>query len=525
MKSLFTFFIVPFQKRFKIQNQLVFYIFGGLIFSYAIFESWGLRWLCDDSFISFTYSRNLVEGRGLVFNENEYVEGFSNFLWTIGLSFFELFGFSSIETSLIFGILSFAALLIAIFRIENENTLGKVIPILFIQIALFRHNWIFATSGLETMSFVLFVSLGFLFSKHTGFWFCLASLSRPEGILFFSFYLISEKRKMLRYKNLILMLILLGFGVFRYITYGEIFPNTFFAKANKGAYFLQGFYYLLYFLKSYPFYLLIFILSGIKIWQSFLSWNRESFLNLAVILYFVYVLYIGGDFMGMRFWLPILPYLSYLAFTLIQSWDLQSQIQSNLSSSWIQFYIKNRILIYLFFILSSTVYNNPLESNGEIHPTWNGIGEERKFYDNQLIDSSGYGQTLDEFRIAFFGAQAHFMYALRPKYAFEGEVGLTDKDFAKKPVDRRGRIGHEGKLELSDLKERNIELLFANKFPDHSFPYIVYTWRKFPIKVYVLNYQFSKFVNLCSYPQWNCDLFFNELKVRNLDKTKSIEFY
>ena len=37
----------------------------------------------DDSYITYQYARNLVEGHGLVFNVGEYVEGFTNLLWTL----------------------------------------------------------------------------------------------------------------------------------------------------------------------------------------------------------------------------------------------------------------------------------------------------------------------------------------------------------------------------------------------------------------------------------------------------------
>ena len=42
--------------------------------------------LCDDAFISFRYTRNLLEGHGLVFNPGEYVEGYTNFLWILELA-------------------------------------------------------------------------------------------------------------------------------------------------------------------------------------------------------------------------------------------------------------------------------------------------------------------------------------------------------------------------------------------------------------------------------------------------------
>jgi hypothetical protein len=37
----------------------------------------------DDAFISFRYSENLAAGHGLVFNQGERVEGYTNFLWTV----------------------------------------------------------------------------------------------------------------------------------------------------------------------------------------------------------------------------------------------------------------------------------------------------------------------------------------------------------------------------------------------------------------------------------------------------------
>src|SRR3954468_9274361 len=41
------------------------------------------RAIQDDAFISFRYADNLARGNGLVWNLGEYVEGYTNFLWTI----------------------------------------------------------------------------------------------------------------------------------------------------------------------------------------------------------------------------------------------------------------------------------------------------------------------------------------------------------------------------------------------------------------------------------------------------------
>ena len=45
-----------------------------------------MAWLSDDAFISFRYARNLHDGLGLVFNAGEYVEGYTNLLWTLAMA-------------------------------------------------------------------------------------------------------------------------------------------------------------------------------------------------------------------------------------------------------------------------------------------------------------------------------------------------------------------------------------------------------------------------------------------------------
>jgi arabinofuranosyltransferase len=47
------------------------------------------RWVSDDAFISFRYGRHLAEGEGLVWNPGEYVEGYTNLLWTLVLAVIE----------------------------------------------------------------------------------------------------------------------------------------------------------------------------------------------------------------------------------------------------------------------------------------------------------------------------------------------------------------------------------------------------------------------------------------------------
>src|SRR5687768_17195064 len=51
---------------------------------YAIYAMTRVKqFTVDDSYISFRYARNWARGLGLVYNEGERIEGYTNFLWTI----------------------------------------------------------------------------------------------------------------------------------------------------------------------------------------------------------------------------------------------------------------------------------------------------------------------------------------------------------------------------------------------------------------------------------------------------------
>ncbi|TGL87327.1 hypothetical protein EHQ68_12310 [Leptospira congkakensis] len=497
--------------------------------AFAFYQSFKWRWICDDAYISFVYARNLYEGFGFVFNWGERVEGYTNFLWTIILSLGYSLQIKPQILSITLGIFFYLMTLFIFFYKESRISLGRIYPLLLVHLALFFHLHIFATSGLETSLFTFLVCFGLLLWEKESWYvipiFFLSALVRPEGALFL---FIASIDWMIRKRSWIPILFgffFLCFLGFRYFYYQDILPNTFYAKGNKGAYFSQGIYYFFYFLKSYPLYLFVFVLAGVQIYKSIL---QKEFLLLysSILLYILYVLYVGGDFMGNRFWIPILPFVSYLAFRKIHEWDMDSQIESKKTSLFLSIYKKNQILISFLFILSTAVYTDPLKTNETRIADWHGIVEERMFYEDHLIQTSGYdNDALSDFRVAFFGAQAHFIYYLRPSFSFEAESGLTDREFAKKKVAARGRIGHESELELQDLLNRKIEILLDNRLHGTNLPHIQYTWRTIPIKFYLLTYNPLKMESLCTRSDWNCSDLFQIFETNHWDKTKSKSFW
>ncbi|PJZ84088.1 hypothetical protein [Leptospira harrisiae] len=511
------------------RNLLSFYILTVIFFSFAIYQTYKWKWICDDAYISFVYARNLFEGSGFVFNLGERVEGYTNFLWTLLLSMGYFLKLEPQWFSLVLGSFFYLMVLIVFFYEENRISFGKIYPLLLVHLALFFHLHIFATSGLETSLFTFLVCFGLLLwekeSNLLFLLFLLAALVRPEGALFL---FIASLDWMFRKRSWIPVLfgvLFLGFLGFRYFYYGDLLPNTFYAKGNKGAYFSQGIYYLFYFLKSYPLYLFVLVLFGVQTFKRLKYQKKNRFLISSVLLYIFYVLYVGGDFMGIRFWIPILPYISYLAFHQIHDWDLDSQIESKKKTSFLSIYSKNQILVAFLFILSTAVYTDPLKIKGSRIPDWHGIVEERMFYEDHLINTSGYdNKALSDFRVAFFGAQAHFIFYLRPSFAFEAESGLTDREFAKKKIAVRGRIGHESELELKDLLDRKIEILLDNRLHGTNLPHIQYTWRSIPIKFYLLSYDPAKMNSLCIRSDWNCSDLYRFMFENHWDKTQPRSF-
>ncbi len=518
------------------------YLFWGtavLAVVYAVYQSVLYRWLCDDSFISFVYSRNLAEGFGLVFQKGEYVEGYSNFLWTLVLSLGMLFSLSPLLFSQVLGILCYVGLLLYFLTYESRSFKKNIIPFFTLHLSLLYHFKIFATSGLETMAFISFLTIGLIEwdrKKENASWYLfVASLLRPEGILFLGIRFLSQYKS---WKKFSIWFPCLGFGffeLFRIFYYGDILPNTFYAKANHPSYFSQGIFYLGYWMKVYPFYLPVFIGSVFLLVRSFFRRAENVWISSSVLIYIAYVLYIGGDFMGMRFWIPILPYLSWIVYLQLSE-VLSSQIgerslASDTGSEKFFLFGKDRFprllvyFVFFLFLLSSAVYINPFRNENSSLATWNGIGEERRFYGDKLNSPNGYDRnSLQGFRVAFFGAQAHYIYWMRPDYAWEAESGLTDKRLARKSTSTRGRVGHEKVTNREDITEREIDLVLSDRYPDLDLPYILHKWRDFEWKIYVVRYKPSLFLNLCERKQWNCSPLYKEIWERKMDREKEIHF-
>lgn len=215
--------------------------------------------MIDDAFTSFRYAKNLINNYGLVYNQGEHVEGYTNFLWTLIIAIFMKIGFQPERLSQVLGTIFSGASIFLLFslgcKILPKERLFNLISCVFLCANPCFAVW--AVGGLEGPLFTFFILLATLRyfieikSKKiplSSIIFGLAALTRPEGILFFGItflFQITLSLKDKSFKNLILSFALFlsifsPYYIWRYTYYGFPFPNTFYAKVGGGIFQMLG---------------------------------------------------------------------------------------------------------------------------------------------------------------------------------------------------------------------------------------------------------------------------------------------
>ncbi|MEO8211035.1 MAG: glycosyltransferase family 39 protein, partial [bacterium] len=301
-----------------------------------------ISFLSDDAFISYRYAENFIKGDGLVFNQGEKVEGYTNFLWVMISSLLIKINIEPLAgariISLIFSFLTlFVTYLIAvqIFKVKG------IISLLGVTLLALNPGFIlWSYSGMETVFFTFLITSGNYFVLkfidgnknrfliYSSIFFSVSALTRPEGVYFFIlnflfiFFISSpgnQKRKVPVFlkKSIIPILIFAfiygSYFVWRYSYYGFLFPNTFYAKTGFDNQIARGLYYCFKFYREslamglfliFPAYLVIKEYRNCKI--QYMIFIISGFL--------FYIILVGGDnLLVQRFFIPIMP----LIFTLI----------------------------------------------------------------------------------------------------------------------------------------------------------------------------------------------------------------
>jgi len=310
-----------------------------------IWHSSSTAFLQDDSYITYRYARNIVRGQGPVFNPNERVEGYTNFLWMMFIATFGILGlpFSAIiPLSQIIGVICGIGVMVLFFLLVRRHTCGPP-SLASLAVLILAFNGAFAywcVSGMETGLFTLFLAAAFftyltrstsrnllLTSSLLG----LSALTRPEGALFMAIFALHfiirsiDKsypfmKSLKRFGLLVLPFILLvaPLYIWRLNYYGYLFPNTFYAKTGISiSYIKTGLQYLANFYKAYGLWGIAFIVPLIlAIIRKRLSPASPLFLAVLILaVQALYVVSVGGDVLRIyRFFVPVLI-MFYFLFT------------------------------------------------------------------------------------------------------------------------------------------------------------------------------------------------------------------
>lgn len=277
--------------------------------------------MMDDAYISLRYADNLVRGEGLVFNPGERVEGYSNFSWTLILAALLRMGIDPVWSSRILGVALGAAAVAttgwALLRLRGRLDATGLSAALLVASSVPLALW--STSGMETSFFTLLVTLAVIrwmlpARPDRPRWaacllFASAALTRPDGALFFgvSFLVLPAASWRGRLQEALAFSLPLGVHLaWKWQYYGELLPNTYYAKAGVTLEYLdRGLAYAGEALRSGGFALLPFLI--LAAWHPLHArFARRVLVVCAVVA--AYVIAVGGDVLPVqRFWVPLVP--------------------------------------------------------------------------------------------------------------------------------------------------------------------------------------------------------------------------
>jgi arabinofuranosyltransferase len=299
-------------------SQIVTVLFlGPALAVYGYFANW-LNFTQDDSYITYRYVANYLNGDGLVFNIGERVEGITNHGWAILQILVGVLGGDYILFSRVLGLLCGAgtiimALVIARLLFKKDDFAFLGIATLLVGCNMSLAYW--APAGLETACFALIANLVVYLFLIRSRWLVLAMMwavwIRPEGALLCGLLLITEaivERRIPLYAlrhGVLAFILSLPFVMFKLFYYGSIVPNPFHAKTS--AHFdqlIQGAEYAGKFFAEYGFYGLGFVLCAVFFEK--LSPRARSLVIIST-LYVAYIVIVGGDVLQVhRFFLPLM---------------------------------------------------------------------------------------------------------------------------------------------------------------------------------------------------------------------------
>lgn len=302
----------------------------------------GERYFClfDDAMISMRYAWNFSHGNGLVFNAGERVEGYTNLLMVLVMSIFtgsldEKSAVLGVQVLGIFTVLAIAWVTLAIARLvlDKKSEQNICFPV-FALVLLYYPLAYWSLMGMETGLLSLLTLLAYWFMLRyaqgretrdlflSGLSLGLGGITRPDILLLglpLAVYLLFIEQDRGWRQTLLAALIFgsscllvpLGQFVFRWLYYGELFPNTYYLKLTGlplSSRLRMGLDFIItYLFETLPLWLL-------AISSLLFNFKKERLLMFSSIALLVaYQIWTGGDaWYYWRFMMPAIPLLFIL---------------------------------------------------------------------------------------------------------------------------------------------------------------------------------------------------------------------
>ena len=487
----------------------------------------------DDAYISLRYAENFVAGKGLVWNEGEYVQGYTNFLWTMLVSLF--LWITPLEAPLIAvlgSLLAFAANLWVVWRISLKiappfHKHAFAFPIAVALLAVQNIFTDYGTTGLETAFASLMVNLGLLAlvshddAKATfwaGFFWIMATLTRPDHALFyavgsmvvFGVWIRPTWRARKRGLKAIWregirpmatyaapFVIWLIYAAWKVQYYGELLPNTYYAKSAYLPYYSQGIVYAAAFHLSSHLWLVILALILLWPWRPPSNTPARRFTAFAVpgiLAYEWYVVRIGGDFMEGRFYVTLIPLLLLCGQQVVHEFSMSRAQRKHAlaqlsgkpepASPTVPAASKSRrspihvgALVMIFVMAASAIGIRMIAPR---KGRWK-LTDETTYYPITqwspiVIDHPNYrvGVVLGKINAGLVAKQAEGQVEVPEPIIASGAIGLlgfyshmklidrlglTDATVSHREITKRGRPGHEKWAEPGYVRERGTQFI------------------------------------------------------------------
>jgi len=411
----------------------------------------------EDCFISFRYVDNFINGKGLVFNEGERVEGYSNFLWVVLLAFFRKLGISPIFMSKFLGVSSTVLLLWTVSYYSLKKNQRKIdwiylaTPLMVFFNPMLHYH---AGRGLETNLYaLLFVWAIFSFKRrnytNSSLAFAAIALTRPEGFVYFWLLIpmlfldirLSRTEKfhypvpLIRLRFFVPYLsIVVCFFLWRLLYYGNLLPNTVYAKtATSNFYGNPSLHMLLQFMISWSYIPLFAILAIFTYHKE--EWELQRSLIIPMILggcILFFTLSIGQvQASPFRHYVPMIPIIIILFQEFLRA--MKKRVEDNLPLIIGLFVIFQGMNLYTSTNLDapkSRLHSRTFQFIG----SWNFPARLKWFFEPPIVINSEAGKWCTENlpADALIGADQIGQFGYYTKQNVLDLLGLTDKEFARK---------------------------------------------------------------------------------------------